>query len=129
MIQGIAVILSFATLVIVPVLGGVTAHRYVTGRGTGNVRRTAAFTGGALMTAGAMVAINELTAPLGYGFAPRETSALAIIDMYQPGMFLLWGLAIAVFGWGIRWLGGWAERKLRELLRRQGRERAASPES
>jgi hypothetical protein len=124
MVLGAAVMLLVLSLLVAIGHAPIAAYRYATGRAAGVLRRAMAFTGGVAMSAGALIAINEITVPLfGVGIAPRERTELALVEMYEPGLFLMLGIAFVAFGWGIRRVGAWAEDRLTRLLRRQGRDR------
>jgi hypothetical protein len=127
-ILGVGVMVLIGGLILLPLMGGIALFRAVTGRASGKLRAFGSFNGSTLVTAGAMIAINEITAPLGYGVAVRDSSALALVEHYRPGLYLLAGLAIAAAGWGVRRLGHWAERKLDHLLERRETERRAARE-
>lgn len=124
MILFAAILVTVSAALTVVVLGCIGLYRYLTGRAAGKLARAAAFSGGALVTAGVLFALNEITAPMGYGIAPRDRTARAFVEMYRPGLFLLLGVSFGALGWGIRRLGVWAERRLGEVVRRHTLEAA-----
>src|SRR5688572_16236404 len=101
--NAIVVPLAFAAFFTLPV-AVVAAYRYATGRGAGSVARIATFTRNALLT------------------------AAVILAMDRPGFYLLCGVVTAAFGWGLGRFGRWLERRLGDILRRQGRERSPALE-